>query len=155
MRVGNHGKPIQVMSIARWILVFHLLGAMMLVGGQLFSTWLAFAASRDRTALAAWSRFDGRFRAIAVITLLVTAGLGFLVARGTVVSNALLVTTPYGPLLAAKLSMSLLWLILLVFAPSAARSASEPHRPTGLVWSIARSGVAVAVVILTGFLQSV
>jgi putative copper export protein len=143
------------MSLSRWILWLHLLGAMFLVGGQLVLTWLVSRPTRDREARAHMIRMDADFRKLSIVVLTLTIALGAIVTRESLVSSALLTTTPYGPILAAKLSLTLIWLILLVFAPRPSLDGGGASSAAARWWSVVLSGVAIGVVLVTGLLQSV
>lgn len=95
-----------------------VLGAL-LVGAQAFVTWWLFqpasaehGAERDR-----WRALERRYRILALLVFLASVGSGAAYLRKTLVSTLLLTSTPYGPLLVAKLTMGFVFLACLLLGP--------------------------------------
>jgi putative copper export protein len=146
--VDSRSVEEQVLGWAFVVVAVHLIGATVVVGGQLWMTAASFGWRRrpadpgDRGLI---ERLERSYRRIAVSAVILTAATGLLYLRRTLISPALVATTPYGPLLLIKIGLTILLCGYLVFAPLEARGNPSAR---GRWLSAAASAAAIAVLVL-------
>jgi putative copper export protein len=140
------------MEWARLVEAVHLLLAMAVVGGQLL---LTIAALRRRPAgsseaeRVAWQRLERWYRRVAIPVLVLTAFSGFLFLRYTLVTRALLATTPYGPLLVAKVGLWAALVAHLSLAPLSTPPSAADGVSVRRLSALFGSALAIALVIVS------
>ena len=115
---GVEEKGVDWISPGRAVETLHVLTACAVVGGQLFVSVAAWRRAPELTGGdAAMERFEGFYRIFALVATLLTVAFGLWLLRYTLVSRLVLVATPYGPVLGAKVIGCIALVAYLIVAP--------------------------------------
>ena len=150
-----------VVGFAEIVGAIHLLAAMIVVGGQLAITLITIRplfgnAGADPDAdrggdpgIGSWEHAERAWKTMALIALGAGLASGAIYVRYTVIAQALLTSTPYGPLLMAKVALAIALGVCLFFAP--AISQRNPRRAPA--FRVLGSLLALAIVALALFMR--
>lgn len=134
-------------SVGLTIETLHVLAGAAIVGSQLLISAAAWRRPPDDPGPSPLAAFERFYRIFAFVALLATAAFGAWLLRYTLVSTFVLVSTPYGPVLVAKIVGSLAMLLYLVIAPRLLGSAQAgPGTVTRRVWALVGAVIVIVVV---------
>lgn len=143
-------------SLGRTAELLHVVSACALVGGQLLITVAAWRRppAPDTAQDAALGRFERLYRLFALVAVLLTTTFGLWLLRYTLVSDLLLVSTPYGPALGVKVCGTLAFTAYLLLAPPLLRAGAHPTSDSARrMWSLVGALIVVGVVAVSTSLR--
>jgi hypothetical protein len=146
-------------SLGLTVETLHVVTASAVVGGQLLLSAAAWRRSpADGGTAGALAPLERFYRLFALAAVLAAAGFGAWLLRYTLVSTLLLVSTPYGPVLAAKVLGTLAFLLYLLVAPPLLAQGGEdrtsgPGAFTRRAWALVGAVLVVALTALSTSLR--